>query len=341
MYKTCMVSKIPLTEGEKVRVFLLAATGDYNSRKAIFTNESVYAWDGFKIVGGVSVKGRIDDYGRVVFEKDINYDYLNFKMSGFFGSDIKIEDVPQMIRDNELHKSYAQRANFFINIAYVKEDIYKSLMKAYKEESEDFKEIFEYVLEEREEYLKERSKQKSEEDFQEDANMYLSEGISPCMVHCCHLYDNNIFNVFKTLNKNLTDEDVFKIIESDYVFARALNKNCITICPTPLSETHDGFDEARVSYYQDSLLSYLKAKNKFTDSIKTKPHVKILQEIKIKDLDSFFKYEDYEEERKGIQKLKDKFVGQSKVIIERKDFKHYPFIEYCLDEQPGDVIIVF
>ena len=337
MYKTCMVSKIPLTDGEKVRVLLLAATGDYHSRKAIFTNESVYAWDGFKIVGGVSAEGRIDDYGRVVFEKDVNYDYLNFKMSGFFGSEIKLEDVPQMIRDKELHKSYAQRANFFINIAYIKDDVYKSLLKAYKEDGDDFKEIFNYVLEERKEYSKERGPKESEEDL----NMYLSQGISTNMEHCCHLYDNNIFNVFKTLNKDLTDEDVFKIIESDYVFARALNKNCITICPSPLSETHDGFDEARISYYQDSLLSYLQTKNKFSDSIKTKPHVKILQEIKIKDLDSFFKYEDYEEERKVIQKLKDNFAGQSKVIIERKDFKHYPFLEYCLDEQPGDVIIVF
>lgn len=341
MYKTCMVSKIPLADGEKVRVLLLAATGDYNSQKAIFTNESVYAWDGFKIVGGVSAKGRIDDYGRVVFEKDVNYDYLNFKMSGFFGSEIKLEDVPQMIRDKELHKSYAQRANFFINIAYIKDDIYKSLLKAYKEDGKDFKETFNYVLEEREEYSKARDPKKSEEDFQEDLNMYLSQGISANMEHCCHLYDNNIFNVFKKLNKNLSDEDVFKIIQSDYIFTRALNKNGVTICPAPLSETHDGFDEARIAYYKDSLLSYLKSKSRFSDSIKTKPHVKILQEIKIKDLDSFFKYEDYEKEREGIQKMKDKFAGQSKVIIERKDLKHYPFLEYCLDEQPGDVIIVF
>ncbi len=334
MYKTCMVSKIPLTDGEKVRVLLLAATGDYNSRKAIFTNESVYAWDGFKIVGGVSAKGRIDDYGRVVFEKDVNYDYLNFKMSGFFGSEIKLEDVPQMIRDNELHKSYAQMPNFFINIAYVKEDIYRSLLKAYKEEGAIFKKNFDNILQERQNFL-------SKEDVDKRNNTYLSSHISSNMEYCCHVGNNDLFNIFKKINKDLTESDVFKIIKSDYIFAQALNRNAITICPAVLSETHDGFDEARISYYQDSLLSYLKTKNKFSDSIKTKPHVKILQEIKIKDLDSFFKYEDYEEERKGIQKLKDKFAGQSKVIIERKDFKHYPFLEYCLDEQPGDVIIVF
>jgi len=341
MYKTCMVSKTPLTDGEKVRVLLLAATGDYHSKKTIFTTEPVYAWDGFKIVGGVSAKGRIDDYGRVVFDKDLNYDYLNFKMSGFIGSDVKLEDIPQMIEDKQLRKSYAYMPNFFINIAYVKEDIYQSLLKAYKEDGENFKEVFEYVLEEREEYLKESGSKESEKDFQEKSNMYLSGNISAHIEHCCHLYDSNIFNVFKNLNKDLSDEDIFKIIQSDYIFTRALNKNGVTICPAPLSETHDGFDEARIAYYKDSLLSYLKSKSKFSDSIKTKPHVKILQEIKIKDLDSFFKYEDCEKERKGIQKMKDKFAGQSKVIIERKDFKHYPFLEYCLNEQPGDVIIVF
>lgn len=329
MYKTCMVSKIPLTEGEKVRVLLLAATGDYHSNKTIFTNESVYAWDGFKIVGGVSAKGRIDDYGRVVFEKNINYDYLNFKMSGFIGSEIKLEDVPQMIRDQELHKSYAQIPNFFINVAYVKEDIYKSLQKAYKEEGKSFRKGFESILEERAQFLLKK-------DIETGNNTYLSSNISSFMEYCCHLYDNDIFNLFKKLNKDLTEEDVFKIIQEDYIFIHALNRNAISICPTPLSETHDGFDEARNSYYYDSLISYLKTKNKFSDSIKTKYDVKVIQEIKLKDISKFVDDEDMED----VEAFKDKFSGQSKVIIEKKDFKKYSFLELCFEELHDEIVIV-
>ena len=339
MYKTCMVSKTPLIKGETVRVLLLASTGNYNNYNSdILTIQPVCAWSGFQVVGGLSAKGSVGSNGVIVFEKDIIYDYLNLKMSDFAGKEVKLEDFPVKLSNDNLKNPYAKIPNFFISMAYVKEDIYKDLVKAYKEYVEGLNEVFYRLLEGRDNILEEDN---PDDNAKLNADIYLSDLFNGCIGYACHLYNSNVFSALKTLKEELSDRDIFELLQPDNIFFEALDKNGVMLCPTPLSGVYEGFNEERMSYYKGVLLSYLNTNNHFYDCVKAKQHVKIFHEVKIKDIESFFEGEIYIKERESIHKMKSEFAGQSKVIIERKNFKNYPFLKRCLVEQPGDVIIVF
>lgn len=339
MYKMCMVSKTPLIKGEKVRVLLLASTGNYNNYSGdILTTQPVCAWSGFQVVGGLSAKGSVGNNGVIVFEKDIIYDYLNLKMSDFAGKEVKLEDFPVKLSYDNLKNPYAKIPNFFISMAYVKEDIYKDLVKTYKEYVEGLNEVFYRLLEGRDNVLEEVD---PDDNAKLKTDIYLSDLFNGCIGYACHFYNSNVFSALKTLKEKLSDRDIFELLQPDNIFFEALDKNGVMLCPTPLSGLYEGFNKERMSYYKGALLSYLNTNNHFYDCVKAKQYVKIFHEVKIKDIESFFEEEMYVKERESIHKMKSEFAGQSKVIIERKNFKDYPFLKRCLIEQPGDVIIIF
>lgn len=343
--RNCMVSNIPLLAEDRVKVLFLIATGDYHSDKAILTTEPVYPWSGFTILGGISASATLGHSGLINFEKDINHDFLVEKINDTFKVQVQLENVPELISEGKLKGSFVFQENSFLNIAYIKEDVYKSLIKNHSEAEVWLKKRFKNVLQKREEYKERLTKKYTGKELEESLERFICSNFNVGFYseYSCHVYDNNFLSAFKKLDNSLTDEKVFNILKPDMLFIEGLMKNSILIAPRVLSDDLDSFTESRESFYKENLRLYLEQKSKMNEGVVTKKTLNIIQEVNIKDIIEFFEYDYLKEEKKELERFIE-YMGStsdSSLYISCKEFDKYPFLKHCLDDFDQDLLIRF
>ncbi|AFC21816.1 hypothetical protein GAP32_366 [Cronobacter phage vB_CsaM_GAP32] len=74
---TCAVSHSPIREGDKVRLFFLASQPNTYKfdplRDSLNKGCQCYAWDDFKVIGGISLEAKYSDYNNYEFDEDSIY----------------------------------------------------------------------------------------------------------------------------------------------------------------------------------------------------------------------------------------------------------------------------
>lgn len=343
--RTCMISNIPLLAEDKVKVLFLIATGDYHSDKAILTTEPVYPWSGFTILGGISASATLGHSGLINFEKDINHDFLVEKINDTFKVQVQLENVPELISEGKLKKSFVFQENSFLNIAYIKEDVYNSLIKNHNEAGSWLEKRFKSVVKNKEEYKQKLLNKYSGKELEEKLEYFMCSNFNVGFynAYACHGYEENFIGLFKKLQSSLTDKKVFNIIKPDMLFIEGLMKNSILIAPRVLSDELDSFTTSRESFYKENLCSYLEQKSKLNEGIVTKKTLNIIQEVNIKDIVEFFEYDYLKEERDDLKRFIE-YMGRtsdSSLYISCKEFEKYPFLKHCLDDFDQDLLIKF
>lgn len=92
---SCAVSYAPIKKGNKVRLFFLVS-----DTFSIGKGYKCYAWDDFKLLGGVSIKATYDEYGEYSFdEKTVFSQYVHHIITSKYQENIPVEGV----KYNEMH----------------------------------------------------------------------------------------------------------------------------------------------------------------------------------------------------------------------------------------------
>lgn len=343
--RTCMVSNIPLLAEDKVKVLFLMATGDYNSDKAILTTEPVYPWSGFTILGGISASATLGISGKIDFKKNINYDFLVEKINQTFKVKVQLEEVPQLISEGKLKDSFIFQENSFLNIAYIKEDVYESIIKNNCDAEKWLKKRFESVLKNKEEYKERLNNKYKGKELEENLEYFICSNFNVGFYnqYACNVYESNFIGLFKKLDDSLNVRKIFNIIKPDMLLIEGLMKNSILIAPKVLSDELDSFTESRENFYKENLSLYMKQKSKMNEGITTKKVINIIQEVNIRDIIEFFEYDYLKEEKKEVERFIE-YIGHNpsdSLYISCKDFEKYPFLKHCLDDFDQDLLIKF
>lgn len=343
--RTCMVSNIPLLAEDKVKVLFIIATGDYHSDKAILTTEPIYPWSGFTILGGISASATLGHSGLINFEKDINHDFLVEKINDTFKVQVQLENVPELISEGKLKGSFVFQENSFLNIAYIKEDVYNSLIKNHNEAGSWLKKRFKNVLEKKNQYKEKITNKYAGQELEENVERFMCNNFNVGFYnqYACHGYEENFIGLFKKLQSSLTDEKIFNIIKPDMLFIEGLMKNSILIAPRVLSDELDSFTESRTSFYRDNLIAYLQQKSKVNEGIVTRKIINIVQEANISDIIEFFEHDYLKEEKEELKRFIE-YMGRTPgdtLYIRCINFDKYPFLKLCLDDFDQDLLIRF
>lgn len=343
--KTCVMSGIPILEGDKVRVLFMLAVGDHHSSKSILATQPLYPWSGFKLIGGMSVSAILGDYNEpVIYKKDLSYHFINEKINNTFGISVQLEEVEDLILEGKMKKDFTFQKNSFLNIAYIKEEIYIEMISIYKKDKDkEYKRLFEELINKRDSYIYDRTDKLNEKNIEEQKNIFMSQffSIGFFKEYTIHAFDYNFFSIIKRIDKSLTDENIFNLLKNDILFMYSTYKQNKLLAPSILIDDFDNFNPEKERFHIKTLNHYLNSQDRYFDNIKSKNTICIIKEIHIKDLISFFSLSYMIEYKPILDKFIIEYGHNKNLLIEKKEWKKYPFIKYCLEEFRHTILIIF
>lgn len=95
---TCAISKSPIREGDKVRLFFLVSKAFFNpyfdpKRDSVYADAGCYSHDNFKVIGGISLPATYEDYNTYSFEDTVLSDYILDWIKNNYAENVPVKGV--------------------------------------------------------------------------------------------------------------------------------------------------------------------------------------------------------------------------------------------------------